>query len=605
MGRKKIRKRLFCLLGVVFIFIASVSPIVYAEENEQTKPAANTNMLTSTSDSWFATKDELLKYNTNDIDGNKLAKKVYFGQNNSNAQEWWVVGQDPVGEGLVLFAASPLATGQKFESNNSNKSYDVNWGCTYEKDIDEVRANHYGASELRATLQGMEKDSSRFSVAEQSLMIPTTITTYDALNSRTYTTNDVLYALYSEGFNNFITAGTNSSTSLDDGLRIYDNYWRNSEFWLRTPFPENFSGSYPTVKVTSGDSTVYANIDWGEGFSVVPAFQLDLSSVIFASSAKASTSGGTLATSDTFTLRYKEDNNNSIGSVSVDTLTNTINVENAKSGAYLVVQNSNGAWSKSGIGSGNFKATEVDKSLISLDGCKVWLEYTDKRITTATEPITVEKAPTPEVKVASQTASTITVTELADQDKYGQAKYKLMNGSTTISDWDTSNEFKELSAGNSYTVYAKYLGKDNYLASEGNTTVTTSAASYTITIPQSVTAGDNSSGGQIAVNKNDKFDLGHKGQVYVKVSNNGAISNDGKLTLTRQNDTSNQAITSAMYVNNTIFNDINKNVAEFSNINDPAVSVSFGKPSASQGTVIPAGDYSAIVTYEIKYREKP
>ena len=43
--------------------------------------------------------------------------------------------------------------------------------------ITEVYANHYGASELRDTLQGMATNTSYFTSAEQGLMNATTVTT--------------------------------------------------------------------------------------------------------------------------------------------------------------------------------------------------------------------------------------------------------------------------------------------------------------------------------------------------------------------------------------------------------------------------------------------
>lgn len=311
-------------------------------------------------------------------------------------------------------------------------------------------------------------------------MLNTTIATKDEENNLTYTTTDKLYALYGNptaGSNGYCTAGTNQK-GLNNGLRIDSPYWEeNSEFWLRTP-----SGVDWNSLVADRRNSIRGD-EVNRTHSVNPAFQLNLSSVLFASSAKAAVSSGSITTSETFTLRYKEDSNDSIGSVKVDALTNTINVENAKDGAYLVVQNSSGAWAKSVKGTESFNATDVNASLTSLEGCKVWLEYTYDRIATAIEPITIEKAPTPAIET-KQTASTITVTELADQDKYGEAQYKLTDagGSQTIAGWQTTNIFEGLSANTAYTIYAKYSGNDTCLESAEGTQAVTTSAIYSLTI---------------------------------------------------------------------------------------------------------------------------
>ena len=73
----------------------------------------------------------------------------------------------------IIFAASPIAKDQKFNSSTSEKTYDSTT----------VYANHYGASDLRAALQGMLMDTNGntetkyFTTTEQGLMNATTVTT--------------------------------------------------------------------------------------------------------------------------------------------------------------------------------------------------------------------------------------------------------------------------------------------------------------------------------------------------------------------------------------------------------------------------------------------
>ena len=76
----------------------------------------------------FATVEQLKSFNTDDQDGAKNPAKVYFGTNN---QQWWIAGSQKE-QGLILFAASPLATNKKFEPNiDQDKQYSDDWKCNY------------------------------------------------------------------------------------------------------------------------------------------------------------------------------------------------------------------------------------------------------------------------------------------------------------------------------------------------------------------------------------------------------------------------------------------------------------------------------------------
>lgn len=136
----------------------------------------------------FATVDDLKDFNTNDNDGTKNPAKVYFG---NNSQQWWIAGSQS--DNLTLFAASPLATRVPFKSSTSDGTYN---GKT-------VNANHYGASDIKKTVKGLE--TSYFTNSEQDLMNDTTIYTNDTKNSSTYSTIDKLYLAYGEFFGSYIT----------------------------------------------------------------------------------------------------------------------------------------------------------------------------------------------------------------------------------------------------------------------------------------------------------------------------------------------------------------------------------------------------------------
>ena len=95
----------------------------------------------------YATKDQLMDGTFKPKDDGTADNygKLVFGKNSSgSAQEWYILGKD---EGVsedntIIFAASPIAKDQKFNSSTSEKTYD---SIT-------VYANHYGASDLRAAL---------------------------------------------------------------------------------------------------------------------------------------------------------------------------------------------------------------------------------------------------------------------------------------------------------------------------------------------------------------------------------------------------------------------------------------------------------------------
>ncbi len=214
------------------------------------------------------------------------------------------------------------------------------------------------------------------------------------------------------------------------------------------------------------------------------------------------------------------------------------------------------------------------------------------------------KAPTPIVTVDSSktTASSITVNELPNQNIYGE-----MECSIDGNNWTTGNILTNLQSANfggKYTVYARYKSNSNYLESDTGQVenVSTNSASYTISIPSTtLTAGNSSSTGTVSVNTSEKFDLGYNGHIDVKVKKDDNISNDGKLTLKRQNDNTGKTITTALKVNGNSFTDITQNIISFDSLNyqnDLAI-ISFAKPEGN----IPAGTYKGTITFEVSYDE--
>ena len=317
--------------------------------------------------------------------------KLVFGKKSdgTTAQEWYILGKDEgvSGDNTIIVAASPIARGQKFNSDISNKNDENLWSdCVYsEATITEVYANHYGASELRDTLQGMATNTSYFTSAEQGLMNATTVTTKDTKNSSvTYTTTDKLYALQGDYDNDqYLWAGTDDSTVL-----AMSSYLRNGEwFWLRSPY--GGSGDF-ALCADRGYYVILGRVDIDSGSPVQPASNLDLSSVLFASAATAASSdtkSEKITDSAAMTLRL-DGTGKDIGTVTYNTTTGDIKVVKGTTSqtVALVVQGNDGTndwyYSKQITGTETINASDIKSALsltsdIDLSACKIWLETTD------------------------------------------------------------------------------------------------------------------------------------------------------------------------------------------------------------------------------------
>ena len=369
--------------AMVLTMFPAFSTSVHAEENQ------------SPTKEQFSTVEELKSYDTNDNDGVKNPAKVYFGNNN---QQWWIAGSQS-NNSLTLFSASSMGDGVQFESNYmSNKIYDDKWNCTYPNgEPAEVFPNHYGASYIRnVTLKEME--TSFFTGSEQALINETTIYTDDTKNNSVYSTTDKLYFAYGDQEDDkHITVGKNSANDLNDGLRIDPSYWGESVlelFWIRSPLVRNDDpndGSnvltaWPSKKNPSFNGAQTNN---GSLENIRPAFELNSSTILFASAVPSATSTGNLTLQDTdgdgaFTLRYDAGKySKNLGSAVISYDESKVILTDVPNGTYLVAQNSNGAYAKQIT-----NETEVSASGMNLDNfanCKIWLETTDtaNRITYA------------------------------------------------------------------------------------------------------------------------------------------------------------------------------------------------------------------------------
>ncbi len=383
MKRRCLKKTYSCLLAsaMVLTMFPTFCISVHAEDNQ------------SPTKEQFSTVEELKNYDTNDNDGVKNPAKVYFGNNN---QQWWIAGSQS-NDSITLFSASSMGDGVQFESNYmANKTYDDKWNCTYpDGEPAEVFPNHYGASYIRnVTLKEME--ASFFTGSEQALINETTIYTDDTKNNSVYSTTDKLYLAYGDQEDyKHITVGKNSANDLNDGLRIDPSYWGGSVlelFWIRSPFVGNDDPNDGSNVLTAWPSKNYPSFNGAQTSNeekIRPAFELNSSTILFASAVPSATSTGNLTLQDTdgdgaFTLRYDAGKySKNLGSAVISYDESKVILTDVPNGTYLVAQNSNGAYAKQIT-----NETEVSASGMNLDNfanCKIWLETTDtaNRITYA------------------------------------------------------------------------------------------------------------------------------------------------------------------------------------------------------------------------------
>ena len=379
--------------GMAFVLsLAMVAGLVLAMSGGANTVQAATGSGTEPSVTAYATKDQLMTAFNPDSNGDATTiGKLVFGKNSSSvAQEWHILGKDEgvSGDNTIIFAASPIATKQAFEDDDSNKKTFASSFGVYETNPSDVYPNHYGASDLRVALKNMATNTSYFTTAEQGLMNPTTVRTNDILNSTTYTTTDKLYALTADGTGSpytTIKAGSDNNTVLAES-----SYWRSGEcFWLRSP--SDYSSDNIAMLAYPGKH-VYGSIVRTK-FAVQPASNLDLSSVLFASAATAASSdtkSEKITDSAAMTLRL-DGTGKDIGTVTYNTTTGDIKVVKGTTSqtVALVVQGNDGTndwyYSKQITGTDvvNVSAIEAESytpASIDLSTCKIWLEITEDNV---------------------------------------------------------------------------------------------------------------------------------------------------------------------------------------------------------------------------------
>lgn len=410
--RNQMKKGIAALLSGVLAFGMTAGVIPGFEDSMQSVRAANGIAPSVTA---YATKTQLKDYQTFGTDTNGKPNNnigvLAFGKNqDGKPQEWYILGNDNriASDNASIFAVTPLIDRQTFtNTTEENRTLQDSWGeYDSSKKQETVSRNHYGASDIRAKLQSIAKDKNRFSVAEQNLMNATTIETSGYIGGNTteykYKTTDKLYAPhYTKG--KTIEIGTWSTRSLLLTTYLKDSTKQEGSSWVWTrvanPGYENDQRVY-AVDGYGNVSTTFSINDSAKAFTY-PASNLNLTDVLFASSAEAATSdtavSDEIAQGKAMTLRLNGDGKD-IGTVTYNADAGQINAKkgNTADNVALVVQGNDGTkdwyYSKQISGTDNVIVNASDitaesntPSAIDLTNCKIWLEVTEDSVAYAVE----------------------------------------------------------------------------------------------------------------------------------------------------------------------------------------------------------------------------
>jgi hypothetical protein len=321
----------------------------------------------------------------------KIAQKVYFGKSlsagDNSPQTWYIAGYDNEGLVLICDPENPF-TSLKYRQHSNNITGDYGSEST----PSDVYENNYGYSDLRAYLMGEALNA--FSDAEKKLMLNTTVYTMDTKNNMIYSTSDKLYAAYGVLNNRYITVGANSADNLEGGIKIQikeNNVNAPAEspyakyicsYWLRSPGEK--VGGMCAGDVIKYSSDGYNIVGEANGLTryVVPVFDLDLSSLKFASSAQAVTSATSFEDDNTMTFRF--DGSTIIASTAAYTAKNVIVSKDAgDKNLFLYVQGNTGGkdwiYSQEVTESGMINVSNIHSGA-DLSNCKIWLETSDDNV---------------------------------------------------------------------------------------------------------------------------------------------------------------------------------------------------------------------------------
>ena len=331
-----------------------------------------------------------------------------FGKNRAKkTQEWYILGKDKYvdGENTVIFTVQdgiiPLSiqnNAQKYSTVTTNdREYVAGYGTyTTAKVPKTVNCNHYGASTLRKELNKIAGDTACFSTAQQKLLNTTKITTTYRLDRMdyTYTNSDKLYApVFNPSYKQLIRIGSKDQIWISTLV-----YWDSQNpTWTRSAMSNSATDVYAVSKTLKSTGRITEQLVKAGS----AASNLNLTDVLFASSAEAATSGtavsGEIAQGKAMTLRLNGDGKD-IGTVTCNADAGQINAKkgNTTGNVALVVQGNDGTkdwyYSKQISGTDNVIVNASDiaaesntPSDIDLTNCKIWLEVTEDSVAYAVE----------------------------------------------------------------------------------------------------------------------------------------------------------------------------------------------------------------------------
>ena len=405
--RNQMKKGIAALLSSVLAFgmTAGVIP-EFGDSMRSVRAATGKPSVTA-----YATKQQMMDGTFAPSNSSGTAANVgvlAFGKNRAKkTQEWYILGKDKYvdGENTVIFTVQdgiiPLTiqnNAQKYSTTTNDRAYKDIYG-TYPtgKEPTTVPCNHYGASTLRAELNKIASDTACFSTAQQKLLNTTTIKTTYRLDRMdyTYTNSDKLYApVFNHSYKQILRIGSK------DQIRISTRvYWDSQNpTWTRSAV-ENYGRDHVYAVSRTLNSTCYIPDQLVKAGSA--ASNLNLTDVLFASSAEAATSGTAvsdeIAQGKAMTLRLNGDGKD-IGTVTCNADAGQINAKkgNTTGNVALVVQGNDGTndwyYSKqiSGtedviVNASDIAAESNTPSDIDLANCKIWLEVTEDRVAYAVE----------------------------------------------------------------------------------------------------------------------------------------------------------------------------------------------------------------------------
>ncbi len=365
-------KKRFKRVGAAFLSLAMILGIMPGVTKPIEVLAANSEPTTA-----YWTEGSSLKTDYNLNGGTKA--KIRFG---ASDREWYIAGVDQMGtnsdttdDTLAFLSTSQFQTGTYGEdsrySDTANNFFKT--GGYFEKYLNKDTNTYFSDAEIdrmqTITVSTLEYDQANDDTAKTAtgkLYIPDSA-------SRTSVGSSV----------NTIYVGTNNDIPIS--LTNLNVSTEHNCFWLRSP--DSTHGSNALVASPGGGVDNLFVSD--SNVSVVPAFNLNLSSVIFASAASAASSSyigdkaNSAMTANTYTLRYASNGSEAAVFSADDT---SVQVSGASLGMYLMVQNSNGVYIEDASTNPLVNASSIiinGTALTDFDNCEMWLESTTDRITTA------------------------------------------------------------------------------------------------------------------------------------------------------------------------------------------------------------------------------